>query len=288
MVATPAWPPRSTPRLFIDEPLGKGERRIDGLAAHYLLSVMRLKAGDPGLLFDDRTGEWLATVAGTGKRDLTVAVGERLRERESVPDLWLCAAPLKKGRIDWMAEKACELGVARFTPVLTRRTVVDRPNTDRLRAHMVEAAEQCGRTALPEVAEPVKLDALLRDWPAERALFFADETGGASAFDAMRGRPGPAGTTGEERVTATRQARAAERTTATWARSNAADLRRLAGQITALTDLPPAAHRPLGELHAALAHDDPADLIAPLAATRPHLAAAHPGLAARLDTLSPP
>ncbi|MFE4415892.1 type III effector protein [Streptomyces sp. NPDC056821] len=104
----------------------------------------------------------------------------------------------------------------------------------------------------------------------------------------LRGRPGPAGTTGEQRVTATRQARAAERTTATWARANAADLRRLAGQITALTDLPPAARRPLGELHAALAHDDPADLIAPLTAARPHLAAAHPDLAARLDTLTPP
>ncbi|MFF4144846.1 type III effector protein [Streptomyces sp. NPDC001698] len=104
----------------------------------------------------------------------------------------------------------------------------------------------------------------------------------------LRGRPGPAGTTGEQRVTATRQARAADRTTATWARRNAADLRRLAGQITALTDLPPAARRPLNELHAALAHNDPADLVAPLAAARPHLAAAHPDLAARLDTLTPP
>ncbi|WP_225080616.1 MULTISPECIES: type III effector protein [unclassified Streptomyces] len=104
----------------------------------------------------------------------------------------------------------------------------------------------------------------------------------------LRGRPGPAGTTGEERVTATRQARAADRNTATWARRNAADLRRLAGQITALTDLPPAARRPLNELHAALAHNDPADLIAPLTAARPHLAAAHPDLAARLDTLTPP
>ncbi|MFD8385856.1 type III effector protein [Streptomyces sp. NPDC059679] len=104
----------------------------------------------------------------------------------------------------------------------------------------------------------------------------------------LRGRPGPAGTTGEQRVTATRQARAADRNTATWARRNAADLRRLAGQITALTDLPPAARRPLNELHAALAHNDPADLIAPLAAARPHLAAAHPDLAARLDALTPP
>ncbi|HEX8388818.1 MAG TPA: 16S rRNA (uracil(1498)-N(3))-methyltransferase [Sphingomonas sp.] len=192
MAATPAWPPRSTPRLFVDEELAPGPRRIDGPAAHYLLSVMRSKAGDPVKLFDDRTGEWLATVAAAGKRDLTVEVVERLSEREAVPDLWLCAAPLKKGRVDWMAEKACELGVARFVPVLTRRAVVDKPNTDRLRAHMVEAAEQCGRTALPEMAEPVKLSALLRDWPGTRALFFADETGGAPAADAMRARPGPA------------------------------------------------------------------------------------------------
>ncbi|MEW1859911.1 type III effector protein [Streptomyces sp. NBC_00669] len=104
----------------------------------------------------------------------------------------------------------------------------------------------------------------------------------------LRGRPGPVGTTGEQRVQATRERRAADRTVAAWARHNVADLRRLAGQITALTDLPPAARRPLGALHAALAHDDPADLIAPLAATRPYLAAAHPDLTARLDTLTPP
>ncbi|MFI5524253.1 type III effector protein [Streptomyces platensis] len=104
----------------------------------------------------------------------------------------------------------------------------------------------------------------------------------------LRGRPGPAGTTGEQRVTATRERRAAERTAAAWARRNAADLRRLAGQITALTDLPPAARRPLSELHAALAHDDPADLIAPLTAARPHLAASHADLATRLDALTSP
>ncbi|TVL90289.1 type III effector protein [Streptomyces sp. SAJ15] len=104
----------------------------------------------------------------------------------------------------------------------------------------------------------------------------------------LRGRPGPAGSTGEQRVTATRRRRAADRTTATWARHNAADLRSLAGRITALTDLPPAARLPVGELHAALAHDDPAALVAPLAATRRHLATAHPDLAAQLDTLTPP
>lgn len=192
MPATPAWPPQSTPRLFVDEELAAGPRRLDGPAAHYLLSVMRLKPGAPVKLFDDRTGEWLATVVAAGKRDVTLSIDTLLRPREPVPDLWLCAAPLKKGRVDWMAEKACELGVARLVPVVTRRTVVDKPNGERLRAHLVEAAEQCDRTALPQLAEPMKLPALLRDWPAERALFFADETGGEPAFDAMAARPGPA------------------------------------------------------------------------------------------------
>ncbi len=192
MPATPAWPPQSTPRLFVDTPLAPGARSIDGPAAHYLAGVMRMKVGDPVKLFDDTTGEWLAVATSVGRRDLTLNVIECLRPREDVPDLWLCAAPLKKGRVDWMAEKACELGVARLVPVVTRRTVVDKPNTERLRAHMIEAAEQCGRTALPEVAEPVKLAALLRDWPAERALFFADETGGVPALEAMRAHAGPA------------------------------------------------------------------------------------------------
>ncbi|MFE4621535.1 type III effector protein [Streptomyces mirabilis] len=104
----------------------------------------------------------------------------------------------------------------------------------------------------------------------------------------LRGRPGPAGTTGEQRVQAIRERRAADRTQAEWARRNAADLRRIAGQITALTDLPTAARRPLDQLHAALAHNDPADLIHPLNATRPHLTTTHPDLAARLDTLTGP
>jgi len=192
MPATPAWPPESTPRLYVETPLAAGVRvPIDGGQAHYLVSVMRMKDGDPVKLFDDASGEWLALARDIRKRDLVLEVTELLRPREPVPDLWLCVAPIKKGRIDWTIEKACELGVDRIVPVLTRRTVVDRLNLDRLRAHVVEAAEQCGRTALPELIEPVKLAALLATWPAGRALFFADETGGDPAAAAIRAHGGP-------------------------------------------------------------------------------------------------
>ncbi|UUL81757.1 16S rRNA (uracil(1498)-N(3))-methyltransferase [Sphingomonas qomolangmaensis] len=193
MPATPAWPPDSTPRLYVEQALALGARlRIDGAQAHYLAGVMRLKPDDPVLLFDDSSGEWLGLARDVRKRDLTIEITRHLRPREPVPDLWLCVAPIKKGRIDWVAEKACELGAARMVPVLTRRTIVDRLNLDRLRAHMIEAAEQCGRTALPELVEPVKLAALLAEWPPERALFFADESGGVPAFAAMRAHAGPA------------------------------------------------------------------------------------------------
>jgi 16S rRNA (uracil1498-N3)-methyltransferase len=191
MPATPAWPPASLPRLFIDQPLTDGDAvRIEGGQAHYLSAVMRLKTGAQVKLFDDRTGEWLAGIEHLGKRDLILRIEGHLRPREAAPDLWLLAAPIKKGRIDWVAEKACELGVARFMPVITRRTVVDRLNLDRLRAHMIEAAEQCERTALPELAEPAKLEAVLRQWPEDRLLIFADEEGGVPMLGAVK--PGPA------------------------------------------------------------------------------------------------
>jgi len=191
MPATPAWPPASTPRLFVDQPLAADAAvRIEGSQAHYLSGVMRLKAGDPVRLFDDVSGEWLAEVAQVNKRDLHLRLTAHLQPREPVPDLWLLVAPIKKGRIDLVAEKACELGAARLQPVITRRTVVDRLNLDRLRAHMIEAAEQCGRTALPALDEPAKLETLLAAWPADRALIFADETGGAPMRDAVQ--PGPA------------------------------------------------------------------------------------------------
>lgn len=180
MPATPAWPPASTPRLFVDFPLGPDAAPlIDGADAHYLLGVMRMKAGDPVLLFDNRSGEWLAIIADTAKRSLTLRIERQMRAIEKVPDLWLCFAPVKKARLDWIIEKATELGVARLQPVITERTIVERVKQERIEAQIIEACEQCGRTALPTLAEPVKLPQLLKDWPADRALLFADEAGGA-------------------------------------------------------------------------------------------------------------
>lgn len=184
---------RDEPRLFVALPLADGAYvTLPAPASHYLGSVMRLGEGDAVRLFDDATGEWLGRVEGGTRKALGVRLVEQLRPREAVADLWLCVAPLKRGRIDWVAEKACELGIARLVPVLTARTVVDKLNLDRLRAHMVEAAEQCGRTALPELAEPVTLTALLQGWDAGRTLIFADEEGGAPLAATLRDSPAPA------------------------------------------------------------------------------------------------
>ena len=173
------------PRLFVQTPLGAGQRlTLEGAQAHYLTGVLRLKPGAPVRLCDDISGEWQADVVAAGKRDITLAVTSLLRPREPVPDLWLCVAPLKRGRIDWVAEKAAELGVARLVPVRTQFSVVDRLNADRLVAHMIEAAEQCERTALPALAPLTDLKTLLADWPAGRQLIFADEAGGVPMGDA--------------------------------------------------------------------------------------------------------
>jgi 16S rRNA (uracil1498-N3)-methyltransferase len=131
-------------------------------------------------------------VTALGKREVVLEPVERLREREQVPDFWLCPALLKKDRFDLVLEKATELGARAVRPVVMRRCVADKLNLERARAIVTEAAEQCARTALPELAEPVKLDALLADWPENRALFFADELGGASAAEAFAIHSGPA------------------------------------------------------------------------------------------------
>jgi 16S rRNA (uracil1498-N3)-methyltransferase len=165
---------------------------LEGNQAHYLAKVMRMAEGDVAILCDDVSGEWAAQVVSVGKREVMLEPAELLRPREQVPDFWLCAALLKKDRFDLVLEKASELGVRHVEPVLARRCVADKLNLERARVIVTEAAEQCARTALPEVAEPVKLDTLLRDWPGERTLFFADELGGEPAVDAFAANPGPA------------------------------------------------------------------------------------------------
>jgi 16S rRNA (uracil1498-N3)-methyltransferase len=180
-------PPRSAPRLFIDEELHAGRAvHLAGPPAHYLINVMRLKTGSAVRLFDDRTGEYLAVVSGVGKRDLTVTIESKLGPRVAVPDLWLCQAMIKKDRFDWVAEKSCELGISRFLPVLTARCVADKLKVVRLRAQMIEAAEQCERNSLPEIASLAKLDAMLKEWPARRTLYFCDERGGAPFGGAIK------------------------------------------------------------------------------------------------------
>jgi 16S rRNA (uracil1498-N3)-methyltransferase len=193
MPATPTWPPKSTPRLFVDALLDVGGTvTLDGPQAHYLARVMRLGPGDAVILCDDRSGEWASQVANLGKRDVALAIAGQLRPREQVPDFTLCAALLKKDRFDLVLEKACELGVRRIQPVLTRRCVADKLNLERARAILVEAAEQCARTALPELAPPMKLEALLKGWDPARVLFFADENGGENAAQQFASFPGPA------------------------------------------------------------------------------------------------
>ncbi len=206
MPATPAWPPSSLPRLFVEETLELARSlTLEGPPAHYLAGVLRLQPGAKVKLFDDRSGEWLAEIVEARRKSVTVLLAQKLRPREEAPDLWLLFAPIKRGRIDWLVEKATELGARRLVPVLTRRTIVDRLNPDRLRAHMIEAAEQCERTALPALAKLCKLETLLSDWPADRTLYFADESGGEAMKAAVGTGPaailiGPeGGFTSEER-----------------------------------------------------------------------------------------
>ena len=190
---TPAWPPKSAPRLFMKGELSKDQIiTVEGGQAHYLGKVMRVREGDAVILCDDITGEWSAQVGAVDKRRIDLTVTNRLREREEVPDLWLCPALLTKDRFVLVLEKATELGADQIRPVITRRCVADKLNLDRARTIAVEAAEQCARTALPRLAEPVKLDALLKDWPENRVLFFADEEGGEHAADAFCYHEGPA------------------------------------------------------------------------------------------------
>jgi 16S rRNA (uracil1498-N3)-methyltransferase len=156
----------------------RGQIALDIDRAHYLHNVLRLEPGASVGLFNGRDGEWTARIESLTKRGGQVVLLQQTRPQLPEPDLWLCFAPIKKARIDFIAEKATELGVSALQPVFTQHTAMTRVNVERLRANAIEAAEQTERLSVPDVREPVTLEALLKDWPAERRLLLADEAGG--------------------------------------------------------------------------------------------------------------
>jgi 16S rRNA (uracil1498-N3)-methyltransferase len=168
-------------RLFVEPGLETGL----GIActseqASYLRVVLRMPEGAEILVFNGRDGEWRARLELLGKRDCVLRVGRQTRAQSGGPDVRYLFAPLKKARLDYMVQKAVELGVARLSPVITRRTVAERVKTERMRANVIEAAEQCGVLRLPEVDEPLSLDATLKGWDQQRVLWFCDESESAA------------------------------------------------------------------------------------------------------------
>lgn len=168
-------------RLFVSADLIDGAHMtLPREQAHYLANVMRAQAGETVSVFNGRDGEWLARLDVVSKNAATLTAERQTRPQASEPDLWLLAAPIKRERVDLVAEKAAELGASALWPVFTRRTVMSRVNAERLSAHMVEAAEQCERLTVPELKEPVALDKALAGWDAARPLLFLDESGGGA------------------------------------------------------------------------------------------------------------
>ncbi|MCC1481141.1 16S rRNA (uracil(1498)-N(3))-methyltransferase [Roseibaca sp. Y0-43] len=175
-------------RLYLEQPLGAGQGLdLSRDQAHYLFNVMRLGPGAPVAVFNGRDGAWLAEVAEAGKRGGTLLCRHQIAPQRNPPDLWLVFAPIKKARTDFIVEKAAEMGAARILPVQTEFTNSDRIRQDRLQAHAIEAAEQCGGTYVPEVADLQPLSRLLGNWPEGRALIWADE----GLADAAEPRPLP-------------------------------------------------------------------------------------------------
>jgi 16S rRNA (uracil1498-N3)-methyltransferase len=183
-----------SPRLYVDAPLGEG--RTVALArdqSNYLGNVLRLGAGDSILVFNGRDGEWRASIAGR-KRPDSLTIESRTRAQDRLPDLACVFAPLKHARLDYMVQKAVEMGACRLEPVLTRFTQVSRVNGERMRANVIEAAEQCGILSLAEVADPVPLQRFLERRGAQRLLVFCDEAADvADPLAALRETPPPRG-----------------------------------------------------------------------------------------------
>jgi len=202
-----------SPRLYVDAPLGEGRSvALEPEQSNYLGNVLRLKAGDPILVFNGSDGEWRAAIAGR-KRPDSLTVQSRTRPQDRLPDLAYVFAPLKHARLDYMVQKAVEMGASRLQPVLTRFTQVSRVNIERMRANAIEAAEQCGILSLATVAGPVPLDRFLASRDPERLLVFCDEAAEvADPLDALRTGPvrdhgldvliGPEGGFAEEERTA--------------------------------------------------------------------------------------
>ena len=165
-----------TPRLYVEAPLAEGaEVKLDPQQANYLVNVLRLGAQARVLLFNGRDGEFASMLAPASRKSASLIVGPQTRPQEAPPDVDYLFAPLKHARLDYMAQKAVEMGVRRLMPVITRRTQAARVNLERLRANAIEACEQCGVIWAPEVAAPETLEKTLAHWPADRLIVFCDE-----------------------------------------------------------------------------------------------------------------
>ena len=166
----------TTPRLYLAGDLSEGaSAALSRDQAHYLVTVLRLGPGARVLIFNGRDGEYAASIGAVSRNAATLTIGERTRPQEVPPDVDYLFAPLKHARLDYVAQKAVEMGARRLRPVITRRTQAARVNVERLRANAREAAEQCGVIWLPQVDAPERLEKVLADWPAERLLVFCDE-----------------------------------------------------------------------------------------------------------------
>jgi 16S rRNA (uracil1498-N3)-methyltransferase len=184
---------RRAPRLYLAEPLAAGGSvALSPGQAHHLRAVLRLGRGAPVRAFNAHDGEWLCRIGEIGDRRTLLTVERPTRPAEPEADLWLLFAPIKRARIDWLVEKATELGASALLPIWTRHTQNERLNLDRLRAHAIAAAEQSERLSVPELHAPQTLDAVLAGWPRERRLFVCDETGASEPVGNALGRFDPA------------------------------------------------------------------------------------------------